>query len=157
MGVCSASCSASGGSASEADGLRGGPAGRKDDGALDVAGGPAGGESGVKLASGVKVEVGEEEGWLCRVGFVTADFSAEGAVSGAGSCRVGAAVLSGACSMPFVTGYTVTAAGEMLVHCAAARRKTPCNNRKTGSWCCFNLYSIAPTANFSAGENSLFA
>lgn len=122
-----------------ADRLRGGLLDEKDEGASAVTEGAAGDKSGVEVASGFKVKVGEEEGWMCGVGYVTADFSGEGAVSGAGSCRVGAAVFSGACSVPCVTAYTVTAAGEMLVQFAAARRKTPCNNRKTGSWCCCNL------------------
>ena len=144
-----------------ADGLRGGLLGAKDEGASALTERAAGDGFGVEVASGFKVEVGEEEGLLCRVEFVTADFSGKGVVSGAGSCRVGVAALSGACSMIIVTGHIVTAAGAMLVPIAAARRKPPCNNRKTGSSCCLVFIqqqtATSPTANFPAGKYSLFA
>lgn len=103
MGVCSASCSASEGSALMADGLRGGLLGAKDEGASALTERAAGDESGVEVASGFKLEVGEEEGLLCRAEFVTADFSGKGVVSGAGSCRVGVAASSGACSVLIIT------------------------------------------------------
>lgn len=79
-----------------ADGLRGGLLGAKDEGASALTERAAGDESGVEVASGFKVEVGEEEGLLCRVEVVTSDFSGKRVVSGAGSCRVGVAALSGA-------------------------------------------------------------
>ena len=139
-----------------ADGLRGGLLGEKEEGASALTDGAAGDESGVEIASGFKVEVGEEEDWLWRGKSVTADFSGKGAVSAAGSCRVGAAVLSGACSMPFVTGDAVTAAGEMLVQFAAQLGENTMQQHKTGSWCSCKKNSTA-SSQFPAGKYSLFA